>query len=262
MADLTLRLCGGNFIDVAPPTLIDHAVPMKRGASAPPCTGRQGVHSDQDQALIQARHYYLASLWPRAGRLGHASCGTGGFGCRPKNVSTSTDVPGPAPGTNMQFKFQDNDATPTNAVPQSITEPASTTGTQFEFKDDYATRPTPTNAVGKPITTLMLCDLPCSLGPQEILDEIDKRGFSDAYDMFYMPPPRRQKRTTQRNLGYAFLNLKTPEHATAFAIAFKTFVFPNRFSMKKSYTTPANKQGFKANFKNSVKEPFFISRRQ
>ena len=99
----------------------------------------------------------------------------------------------------------------------------------------------------------MLCGIPCRLGPQEIVDVIHAKGFSDAYDLIFVPPPpnsgRRSGRSRARNIGYAFINLMTPELATAFALAFNKFAFPNNYSKKLCSTVLAHRQGFAANVK-------------
>jgi len=248
MAGLTLRFCG-NFIDVAAPALGE--TPRKRSDSAPPCAGRKGAPIDRIlHALNRAKHRYLASLGERAERipseieqvqqeiastldpsvgakagtcveLGHPSEGVGDC-----PASDSTDVPG----------------TPPTPDPQS------------QFEHDWVAS---TNPMSKPITTLMFRNLPCRLSPQDVVNVIDEQGFSDAFDLFYLPPPKgvRSRKRLHRNQGFAFLNFKTPEYATAFEIHFNRFAFLNcNSSTKLSYTTPARQQGFEANWNESFKD--------
>jgi len=91
-----------------------------------------------------AKQWYPASSGQRSERLAHASCGNGRLDC-PQGVST--DAP----------------------------ESASTTDSQFQFEAHPATHP---NTECQPSTTLMLCGIPCRLGPQEVVDVIDEKGFS------------------------------------------------------------------------------------
>jgi len=128
----------------------------------------------------------------------------------------------------------------------TTTEDASTPDSQPKFEGDLAA---PTNVVSEPITTLMISGFPYCLHPQEVVDVIDQQGFSDAYDLFFMPRRTKTTRASQYNLGYAFVNFKTPEYAIAFARAFNNAAFPN--STKLCSIRPAHKQGFEANGKDS-----------
>jgi len=92
------------------------------------------------------------------------------------------------------------------------------------------------------------------LAPQEIIDAIDAKGFSDDYDLFYVPLFPRKGHRRAKNMGYAFVNLKTPELATAFALAFTNFAFPNSCSGKLSCTKPAHWQGFEANVEHRLED--------
>jgi len=108
-----------------------------------------------------------------------------------------------------------------------------------------------------PITTLMVCDLPCCLSIQEVVDTMNLRGFSNAFDLIYMPRPkglRSEKTGLHHNLGYAFVNFKTPEKAMEFERTFSDFTFPGGASMKRCYTKPAQRQGYKANWKKHARQ--------
>jgi len=223
----------GTFIDLKPKPWQDMTSDQvrKRSASAPPKVGAEpGATTDQhvDQyfaGLIErAAHLPLDVVQAKlcSERLVHASCGNEACDS-PKSVSID-DVPELASVADLEFQLEDED------------HPA-----------------TPTIAEDQPITTLMFGGIPCHLSPQEIIDVIDEKGFSDDVDLFYVPPPpktgRRSARGMARNLGYAFVNLKTPELATAFADAFNQFAFDNS-STKRCFTTPAQRQGFEANVKH------------
>jgi len=234
----------GTFIETTPEPWQDMTSDQvrKRSASAPPKVG-----AEPGTTIDQQFDQYLAGLIERAAllplgviqtkqcseQLLHASCGSGTFDS-PRTLSTyASESPSTA---NLESQFEDHPATSTIAECQ-------------------------------PITTLMLCGLPCRLCPQEIIDVIDEKGFSDAVDLLYVPPPpqtgRRAARPWTRNLGYAFVNLKTPELATAFAHAFHKFAFPNNCSAKRCYTKPAHVQGFEANAERNWEErASFIVRRR
>ena len=250
--EITLRI-RGTFIDFKPDAL---QALRKRSSSIPPKGALSGAEpdatSDQEfdnlylaslitrtaqirspnQAVVsQAKQCYLASSCQRSERPVHASRGNDGF-----------DFP--------------------ESLCNDVRESASTTDLQFQFEEHPATPP---NTECRPITTLMLGGIPCRLGVQEIIDVIDAKGFSDAYDLFYAPPPpkagcRASARSWPCNIGYAFVNLKTPELATAFALAFDNFAFPNSNSVKLSYTKPARWQGFKANARSRMVKQLAVMR--
>lgn len=101
-----------------------------------------------------------------------------------------------------------------------------------------------------PITTLMICDLPCKKNISELVDVMHMYGFVDTYDFLYMPA-RRTKRSQENgrtgNVGYAFVNFRTPEYAADFLRVFRNVPFPNSSSPKLPYAKPAYLQGYEAN---------------
>jgi len=243
----TLRI-RGTFIDFKPEALqalqgMTSDQVRKRSSSVPPKGALAGAEPDATSNQ-EFDNQYLAGLIKRSAHL----------------LSPNQAVVSQAKQCYLASSCQRSEwlvhASRGNDVPES----ASTTELQFQFKEHPATPP---NTECHPITTLMLCGIPCRLGFQEIIDVIGAKGFSDAYDMFYVPPPpqtgRRSARSCARNVGYAFVNLKTPELATAFALAFHNFAFPNSRSVKLSYTKPAHRQGFEANaYAKIVKQFAFI----
>ena len=49
------------------------------------------------------------------------------------------------------------------------------------------------------------------------------------------------------NVGFGFVNFKSPDYATAFSEAFENYPFSNGASMKFGHTKPATHQGYQAN---------------
>merc|ERR1712209_24660 len=39
----------------------------------------------------------------------------------------------------------------------------------------------------QPITTMMLKNIPCRKGHEEVMNHIDQKGFTNKYDFFYLP---------------------------------------------------------------------------
>lgn len=101
------------------------------------------------------------------------------------------------------------------------------------------------------ITTLMICDIPCRQSVEQICEVINQQGFANAYNLVYMPSKRPKY---MQNMGYAFVNFKTAEQASAFAEVFKNFPFPNCSSRKLSYTKPARHQGYEENLNRYTKQ--------
>jgi hypothetical protein len=94
------------------------------------------------------------------------------------------------------------------------------------------------------ITTLMVLGIPNRLKLQSVIDVINESGFTNSYDLVYMPDG-----VGQKNQGYVFVNFRDPEGALAFAKPFDSFQFPNRTSKRRCFTKPAACQGFEANVK-------------
>jgi protein phosphatase 1 regulatory subunit 42 len=97
----------------------------------------------------------------------------------------------------------------------------------------------------------MLRNLPNNYTREMLLKHIDDKGFSGSYDFFYLPIDF----NSQACLGYAFINLCSPEHASALMAAFEGFgewVIPTRKRCMVSWSDPH--QGFQSNverYKNS-----------
>eukprot|EP00448_Togula_jolla_P033351 CAMPEP_0170633126 /NCGR_PEP_ID=MMETSP0224-20130122/35758_1 /TAXON_ID=285029 /ORGANISM="Togula jolla, Strain CCCM 725" /LENGTH=218 /DNA_ID=CAMNT_0010962011 /DNA_START=17 /DNA_END=673 /DNA_ORIENTATION=- len=100
-----------------------------------------------------------------------------------------------------------------------------------------------------PITTLMICDIPCCVQPQGLMDVVDSHGFAGTYDFCYLPSSRKKKGTKIANLGYAFINFKGPQEAADFAHKFANFQFTGTNSTKTITLRTASLQGLAANVK-------------
>lgn len=102
------------------------------------------------------------------------------------------------------------------------------------------------------VTTLMVCDIPCTRTIEQVAAAMDSIGFAQTYDLIYMPksPKQRGRRSVAqvRNVGYAFVNFKQPEYAAKFMMVFRDFQWSGTSSQKLSYAKPAHFQGFEANF--------------
>jgi len=90
-------------------------------------------------------------------------------------------------------------------------------------------------------TTMMICNIPCRFGQEDIVEAIKSVGFAGRYDFVYLPN-RNGKR--DGNIGYAFVNFKNCSEADAFAAAFQGYQFPGTQSNKKCTVKHAHQQGF------------------
>lgn len=93
------------------------------------------------------------------------------------------------------------------------------------------------------------------------MKQLDEQGFTDTYDFFYLPKDVKFR----ANLGYAFVNFLTHEHASRFMAQMTGYRFPGSGSAKACVVVPAHVQGLQNNlaaFKRtevmrSNRKPFF-----
>lgn len=79
-----------------------------------------------------------------------------------------------------------------------------------------------------PKTTVMVRNLPNNFSRQSLQDLLDKEGFEKQYDFIYLPIDFK----SNASLGYAFVNLATPEVAERFWEVFQGFSKWNSASQK------------------------------
>ena len=91
--------------------------------------------------------------------------------------------------------------------------------------------------------------IPTQLIAQDVIDAISQHGFDGTYHPVCMPPARQPNRTESeeceapsQNIGYAFIQFKTPESAAEFLQVFQNFSFSDCSSEKLTCTRPANFQ--------------------
>jgi len=111
-----------------------------------------------------------------------------------------------------------------------------------------------------PITTLMLCNLPCCVDHGQVARAIDKLGFARRYDLLHILTGSKPVGTATMNLGYGFINFLTAQDAEAFSEVFNSYRFEGVKSMKRSMVRPAYVQGFLRTtelFRHSLKKRAF-----
>jgi RNA recognition motif-containing protein len=149
------------------------------------------------------------------------------------------------PRTNSE----DSTATRSTTATEDSTATRSTTATEESTRSSTATEE---SAVTGASTTLMIGGFPCHMNLSDLGHVLNDQGLGNSFDLVYLPRPkglRTRNRSSQVNKGYAFVNFKTPELATAFADIFGKLVFQSGQLEKKCYAKPALCQGYAANLK-------------
>jgi hypothetical protein len=98
-----------------------------------------------------------------------------------------------------------------------------------------------------PVTTLMICNIPCRITQQQLVDVINGMGFSELYDFLYLPTGGRSSTVGSSNLGYGFINFTDPSNADPFTQAFAGYQFEGTSSTKVCTVRPAHMQGLESN---------------
>lgn len=147
---------------------------------------------------------------------------------------------------------EDSTATRSTTATEDSTATRSTSTTQESTRSSLATEDSEESMVTGASTTLMIGGFPCHMNLCELGQIISDQGFANSFDLVYLPRPkglRTRNRASQVNKGYAFVNFKTPELATAFAESFARLTFQSGQLEKKCYAKPAMCQGYAANLK-------------
>lgn len=98
-----------------------------------------------------------------------------------------------------------------------------------------------------PVTTLMICNIPCRITQQQLVEVIDAMGFAGKYDFLYLPTGGRSSTVGSSNLGYGFINFADPVDSDPFQQAFLNFQFEGTSSTKVVTVRPAHIQGLENN---------------
>jgi RNA recognition motif 2 len=98
-------------------------------------------------------------------------------------------------------------------------------------------------------TSVMLRHIPNKYGPELLKNDILEAGFSNKMDFFYMPVDMESK----CNLGYCFLNFKTPQMLDEFRDQFDGQKLPHFVTHKVCQVSVARVQGLKANLEHLSK---------
>lgn len=115
----------------------------------------------------------------------------------------------------------------------------------------------------KPVTTMMLRNIPCRKLQDEVKQHIDQKGFAGKYNFLYLPRDVK----FHANLGYAFINFINTADARCFEREMNGYRFTGSGSSKACEVVPAHVQGLLNNiaaFKRtevmrSNRKPYFLS---
>lgn len=100
-----------------------------------------------------------------------------------------------------------------------------------------------------PITSFMLCNIPCRVTQQQLAEVINSMGFQDKYDFLYLPTGGRSSKTAS-NLGYGFINFADPADGPGFIQEFSNYKFDCTSSSKVCMVKPAHIQGLQQNMRH------------
>ena len=103
----------------------------------------------------------------------------------------------------------------------------------------YRTQPPPPPA----ITTYMIRNIPTRFTSMSFVRLLDDYGFGKTFDFFYLPMDFR----SGKNMGYAFINFKSPNTGTRFVDKFNLKRLPVSTSRKIVEVYPSRRQGLLEN---------------
>lgn len=89
-------------------------------------------------------------------------------------------------------------------------------------------------------TSFMICNIPCRISQRQVVAAVDALGFAGKYDCIYTP---RARGGSSPSIGYAFINLLSPEDGQAFINAMTGYQFEGTYSAKRCAVKPARIQG-------------------
>ncbi|CAK0801071.1 unnamed protein product [Prorocentrum cordatum] len=105
----------------------------------------------------------------------------------------------------------------------------------------------PYSVQSRPITTLMICNVPCSISQQQLSEAVDSMGYAGKYDFLYLPVKGRPSKSGQSvrrsNLGYGFIDFPCPLEAQRFIKSFTGYQFAGTTSVKRCEVRAAHMQG-------------------
>jgi hypothetical protein len=202
---------------------------------------------------------------PQAWEQPHMSPMTGGnHGWEPLSVVTNsagaTAVPTPASPTHTG-----NDTIQYLAPPSVSTAASRPVEKPVEKKEAAETPKSPKKKKEQappqgPLTTQMICHIPCRITQQELAKAVDDMGYGGKYDFLYIPTGGRSN-IGSSNVGYGFVNFHEADVALQFANQFTGFKFQGISSSKSCAVKPAHIQGLAANMNHFCRLPLARHRR-
>jgi len=88
--------------------------------------------------------------------------------------------------------------------------------------------------------TMMICNIPCRIGEQDVITAMESRGFGNAYEFVHIPSRPSQPAS---NLGYCFVHFFRVADAESFALSFEGYSFTSKGSTKACTVKVAALQG-------------------
>jgi len=97
--------------------------------------------------------------------------------------------------------------------------------------------------------TMMICNIPCRVSHDELVEAINSIGFGSTYEFVHLPS---RYGASDSNLGYGFVHFFRKADAESFALAFDGYRFINRGSTEACTVKVADCQGRNASSKRST----------
>lgn len=91
-----------------------------------------------------------------------------------------------------------------------------------------------------PLTTIMVCNLPCKMSTQGLSQLVEELGFGGLYDDTHVPHGKKNFK------GYGFVNFVSPSVAARFVAVMNTYIFPS--TGRQAQCRPAASQGLRPLF--------------
>jgi hypothetical protein len=131
-------------------------------------------------------------------------------------------------------------------APEEIVAPRTS---RTQLAAECRLRDTSASLAEVPITTLMLCDIPCSILHSDLVATLDAEGFAGKYDSVHVPMVAGRR----SNLGYCFISFVDSATASCFSARFSGRRFPGSKSTKLCSVKAAHSQTRGANSRSLLK---------
>jgi len=148
-------------------------------------------------------------------------------------------------------------AKPISAQSSQFSAPAESTHCLVPRRVDLAKEYKQNRKEGKPVTTVMIRNIPNRCGQNDLIAELSCVGLAGSFDFLYIPLDL----GTKANVGYAFVNFIAPTYASQCMERLPDHQFQKQRTLgKRVQVSPAHMQGLEANLRHYEKAAVNTSR--